>query len=168
MANYLGISVSNPRNKWLAGSAGAMALIVGGLTTWEGNKAKTYDDIAGIATVCIGHTGIGVERGRTYTKDECEAFLRDDLAEHTTAVLRCVTVPIGKRRYAAFVLFSYNVGASAFCNSSLLRKLNAGDVAGACDGLMAWNKSTIDGKLTEVRGLTRRREYERTLCLSGL
>jgi lysozyme len=157
----------NPRNKWLAGSASAFALLFAGLTLWEGNEPKPYFDVARIKTVCRGHTGPDIE-DRIYSPAECDALTREDVAEHSAAVLRCVNVPINERVYTALVMFTFNVGGDAFCKSSLLRKLNAGDFVGACEGLMAWNKATINGKLTEVRGLTRRRDYERRLCLSGL
>jgi len=159
--------MSNPRNKWLASSAGAFVLLVGGLTLWEGDVRATYDDVAMIATSCIGHTGPGVERGRTYTKAECEQFLREDLAEHTATVLRCVNVPISEKTYASFVMTSFNIGASRFCNSSALRKFNAGDYYGGCD-FTAWSKARINGELKEVRGLMNRRLYEMRLCREGL
>ena len=46
--------------------------------------------------------------------------------------------------------------------STLLRKLNAGDYAGAADEFLRWNKA--GGKV--LNGLTRRREAERALFLS--
>lgn len=64
----------------------------------------------------------------------------------------------------AFVDAAYNIGVGAFCGSSMARRATAGDMVGACDALLMWNK--VDGK--EVRGLTRRRAAERELCLGGL
>ncbi|MCD9436513.1 lysozyme, partial [Klebsiella pneumoniae] len=46
--------------------------------------------------------------------------------------------------------------------STLLKKLNAGDIKGAADEFLRWNKS--GGKV--LNGLTRRREAERALFLS--
>ena len=66
-----------------------------------------------------------------------------------------------RREHDAYTLFAYNVGGSAFCGSSLLKKLNAGDHAGACNGLMAWD--VAGGK--RIKGLTNRRDYERRMCL---
>jgi lysozyme len=60
----------------------------------------------------------------------------------------------------AFVDAAYNIGVAAFCRSSMARRANAGDMAGACDALLLWNK--VDGR--EVAGLTRRRQAERALC----
>ncbi|EBY2991617.1 lysozyme, partial [Salmonella enterica subsp. enterica serovar Typhimurium] len=47
-------------------------------------------------------------------------------------------------------------------SSTLLRKLNSGDYAGAADEFLRWNKA--GGKV--LNGLTRRREAERALFLS--
>ncbi|PJE29977.1 hypothetical protein CVM39_08810 [Pseudooceanicola antarcticus] len=60
------------------------------------------------------------------------------------------------------------MGAGAFCGSSMSRRALAGDLAGACDALLMWNKARMKGRLQPVRGLTRRREAERDLCLQGL
>ncbi len=46
----------------------------------------------------------------------------------------------------------------------MARRLNAGDIRGACDALLAWNKA--GGRV--VQGLTNRRQDERRLCLEGL
>jgi lysozyme len=85
------------------------------------------------------------------------------LAEKGAAVLRCTKVPISQNEYDAYTLFAYNVGTAAFCGSSLLKKLNQGDHVGACDGLLAWDYA--GGK--RVLGLTRRRQFERSVCLGG-
>ena len=159
--------MSNPRNAWLAGSASAFALIFAGLTLWEGNVPKPYFDVARIKTVCVGHTGNDIE-DRIYSPAECEAFLRGDIKEHSAAVLRCADVPLNERTYTAFVLLTFNIGGEAFCKSSLLKKFNSGQFVDGCEGMMAWNKARINGVLQEVRGLTRRRDYERRLCMSGL
>ncbi len=67
-----------------------------------------------------------------------------------------------------FMLAAYNIGAGAFCGSSMSRRAQAGDLAGASDALLMWNKARVDGVLQVVRGLDRRRAAERTLCLQGL
>lgn len=158
----------NPRNKWLAGSALVAALVSAGLYKLEGSVPKTYLDIANIATVCIGHTGPDVEMGKMYTKDECDTFLKEDLKEHMDAVVNCAHVPLSEKTFAALTMFSFNIGADGFCKSSLVKRFNAGDYVGGCNGLMAWNKAHVNGQIVEVKGLTNRRQYERKLCLDGL
>jgi lysozyme len=149
----------NAANKWLAGTASA-ALIAGAMQ-WEGTRYVPYEDVVGIWTVCQGYAQPDVVRGRTYTPAECQNLLKTQLSAHSAAVLRCVTVPIQRREHDAYTLFAYNVGGAAFCGSSLLKKLNAGDHVGACDGLLAWDMA--GGK--HVKGLASRRQYERRMCL---
>ncbi|MBY5974980.1 glycoside hydrolase family protein, partial [Ferrimonas balearica] len=69
---------------------------------------------------------------------------------------------------AAFVSAAYNIGAGAFCGSSMSRRAQAGDLVGACDALLMWNKARVKGVLRPVTGLTRRRQAERALCLEGV
>lgn len=68
----------------------------------------------------------------------------------------------GQGQFDALVSFTYNLGARSLSTSTLLRKLNAGDYAGAADEFLRWNKA--GGKV--LTGLTRRREAERALFLS--
>jgi lysozyme len=61
------------------------------------------------------------------------------------------------------VSFAYNVGGGNYCGSTLVRKLNAGDTAGACNELTRWTRA----KGIVLPGLVKRREAERQLCLQG-
>lgn len=149
----------NPKNKILAGTISAALLST--FVLWEGDVRDPYEDIVQVLTVCSGHTGNDIIRGKRYTKAECEAYAQKDLKAHREAVYRCVDVPLSPHEFDAYTLFTVNVGASAFCNSSLLKKLNAGDRIGACNGLPAW--SYAGGKY--VQGLNNRRQHERKICL---
>jgi lysozyme len=60
------------------------------------------------------------------------------------------------------VSFAYNVGAGNLKASTLLKKLNAGDTAGAAQEFQRWNKAA--GKV--LPGLTRRRACEALLFQS--
>jgi lysozyme len=71
-----------------------------------------------------------------------------------------VTVPLFQYEFAAFVSLAYNIGVGAFCGSTLVKKLNAEDYAGACAEISKWNK--FKGK--PLLGLTRRRAEERAIC----
>jgi lysozyme len=155
------MKLGNLKNKWLVGSISAT--LIAGATLWEGTRYTPYDDIVGVLTVCQGYTGSDIVRTKTYTPVECKTYLKRELAEHAEHVLRCTKVPLSQNQYDAFTLFTYNVGGAAYCNSSLLKKLNAGDYVGACNGLMAWTYA--GGK--HVPGLANRRKFERDLCLRG-
>jgi lysozyme len=152
----------NPMNK--VAIALTSAGLISAVTMLEGTRYVPYEDVVGVWTVCQGYAGKDVVRGRRYTPAECAALTESQLKEKGAAVLQCVTVPIKQHEYDAYVLFTYNVGAAGFCRSSLLKKLNQGDHVGACNGLLAWDYA--GGR--RVAGLTRRREYERRMCLGEL
>ncbi len=157
--------MSHPANKWAIGFVSAATIAAA--TLWEGTRYTPYDDIAGVLTVCQGHTGPDIVRAKRYTPEECASYLKAELGEHGAGVLRCVDVPLSRDEYAAYSLFAYNVGTTAFCESSLRKKLNKEDRVGACNGLLAWDKARVNGQLVSVKGLANRRQFERELCLKG-
>jgi lysozyme len=156
---------------------------------FEDTKYTTYRDMAGVLTYCTGATE-NAAWGKTYTPAQCRAQLDRDLERHAAGIAMCIPLArLTDGQKVAFVDIAYNIGVNGFCGSSMARRTNAGDMVGACNALMAWNKITIlrpvigeDGKpvkdargkavmrkvLEEVRGLTRRRQAERELCLKGL
>ncbi len=71
-----------------------------------------------------------------------------------------IKVRIPETTRAALYSFTYNVGAGAFGKSTLMKKLNSGDVAGACKELQRW---TYAGG-QQWKGLITRREIERSVC----
>jgi lysozyme len=141
----------------------AAATLLSFTPMWEGTELKTYKDLGGVLTYCTGATENAMW-GKTYTPEECRAQLDRDLARHAEGVMVCIRVPLTDLQKAAFVDAAYNIGVSAFCGSSMARRANAGDMRGACDALLMWDK--VGGK--QVRGLTRRRQAERELCVKGL
>lgn len=136
-------------------AAGLMSLT----PRFEGTVLKTYKDIGGVLTYCTGATENAIW-GKTYTPAECAAQLDNDLATHAAGVMGCINVPLTDGQKVAFVDVAYNIGVGAFCGSSMAKRANAGDMHGACDALLLWNKAA--GR--EVAGLTRRRQIERDIC----
>lgn len=132
----------------------------------EGLRLKAYlptpDDVW---TIGWGHTK-GVQPWMTITKEQAEQFLTEDL-EWVEEVLRTqVKVPLNQNQYDALASFVFNLGGTNFANSTLLRKLNAGDYKGAADEFPKWNKQRQkNGKMVALTGLTKRREEERNLFL---
>jgi len=120
---------------------------------------------AGVWTIGWGCTK-GVKAGMTWTKQQAVEGLRRELAECEAAVTRLVTVPIHQHQFDALVSFAYNCGVGALGKSTILRKLNRGDVEGAAAAFLMWNKARVNGKMTVLRGLTRRRSAERALFLT--
>ena len=140
----------------------AAVLALAGLTIakWEGTKYVPYQDVVGVWTVCVGHTGPDVIPGKKYTQAECDALLQADMAEANSHVRRCIPVPMLRQVEAALTSLVFNVGPRGVCGSTLQRKAMANDWPGACEELPRWNKA--GGRA--VRGLTYRRADELRLC----
>jgi lysozyme len=135
---------------------------------WEGIRTTSYEDLAGVTTVCYGYTGEDIIKGKTYSKGECTLLLRKEVLEHSKGVLECVKAPLKENEYNAFVLMAYNVGVSGFCSSRALRLFNEGKTIEACRAIAyspngAPNWSYVKGKF--VQGLHNRRIYEMKMCL---
>lgn len=151
--------------KTLIGVLGAStaALVVPLVISYEGTVTHSYKDPIGLVTACHGHTGSDIKMGQTFTDEQCRQFLESDLIKHA-ADLQCIKAPLAPEQRAAFLSFAYNVGGEKFCGSTLVRKANAGDLAGACNELRRWTMA--GGK--ELPGLVKRREAERNLCMKGV
>ena len=136
--------------------------LVGG---FEGLRTKAYLDVVKVPTICFGETR-GVKMGDTKTVAECKAMLGEALADFETGMRKCLKNPdaIPAKPYVAFLSLAYNVGTGAFCRSTLVKRVNAGDIRGGCDELLKWDRAGG----VRWQGLTRRRQEERSLCLSGL
>lgn len=109
-------------------------------------------------TIGYGHTKTAV-KGMKITRAGAEALLLEDLRWVETAIDTYVQVPLNQNQYDALASFIYNVGATAFRKSTLLKLLNASDYTGAADQFPRWNKQK--GKV--LKGLTTRRYKEKTL-----
>lgn len=143
--------------------AGVIAAAVGLVAAWEGRSLVAYVDPVGIPTICEGYTH-GVRLGDVATPAQCDALTKQEVVKALAVVDRSVsqTLPDGIR--VALASFVYNVGPGAYGGSTLLRKLRAGDLVGGCNQLPRWVYA--GGK--KLRGLERRREAERQICLSDL
>lgn len=149
-------------------SAAVAALGVGVIGAAEGLRQTAYPDPATRGhpwTICYGHTG-GVKPGERASMEQCKALLIADMDKQGDMIERCIpalqTAPV--ERYVAILSISFNVGAGTVCRSSIARDLNAGRVRAACDDLLKFNRAAG----IVFPGLTRRREAERRLCLTGL
>ena len=134
---------------------------------FEGFRATTYKDSAGVLTIGYGTTAaadVGIEPypGLTITKAAAERYLMAAITKFEGQIRPHVKVPVTENEWGALVSLAYNIGPGAFIKSTLLRKLNAGDKAGAADQFLVWNKA--GGRV--LRGLERRRAAERALFLT--
>ncbi len=142
-------------------SLGLSAAALVALALSEGYTSNAVQPLPGDKpTIGFGTTG-GVRMGDTITPPKALERKLRDVQAFEGALKQCVNVPLYQHEYDAYVSLSYNIGSKAFCGSTLVRKLNAQDYAGACKELLRWDK--FKGK--PVRGLTLRREREYKLCM---
>jgi lysozyme len=134
---------------------------------FEGCKLTAYPDPAtGGApwTIGYGHTGPDVHTGLTITQEKAEELLMQDTQKAAAAVNAKVTGDITQEEFDALVDFVFNVGAGNFAASTLLKKVNAGDIHGAAAEFEKWDMAA--GK--HMAGLLRRRHAEAEEFLSRL
>ena len=133
---------------------------------FEGCKLTAYQDSVGVWTIGYGWTqpvdGKPIRAGMTINQETAERLLKTGLVSYESDVSLLVKVGMTQGQFDALVSFTYNLGSRSLSTSTLLRKLNAGDYAGAADEFLRWNKA--GGKV--LNGLTRRREAGRALFLS--
>jgi len=134
---------------------------------FEGFSAKPYRCPAGVPTIGYGSTyyddGSKVTMDDDYiSESDATDLLKKVLTPIEQAVFKLVKQKLTQNQFDALVSFAYNVGTTAFKNSTLLRLFNGYNVPGAANEFLKWNKV----KGTVVSGLSARREAERKLFLS--
>jgi lysozyme len=149
------------------------------IKAFESVKSKPYRCPAALWTVGVGHVlypeqatmkmpermalPLKAEHDRLWSIGGVDAIFRSDLIRFETGVLRlCSGSANSQAQFDALVSFSFNLGLGSLQSSTLRMKYNRGDIAGAADEFLKWNKA--GGKI--LKGLTRRREAERLLFLS--
>jgi lysozyme len=128
---------------------------------YEGRKLTAYKCPANVWTCGYGSTGPDIKEGVTWSIWEAEDRLKADLVRFASAVDKLVVVPITDNQRSALISFSFNLGAQALKESTLLKLLNEGKVGAAADEFLRWNKAA--GRV--LAGLVARREEERKLFL---
>lgn len=157
--------MASPKVRALAVTLVLSCAGLAGITHDEGTVYKVYADPVGIPTVCVGHTKTvtRADIGKAVTAALCDELLRQDTKAAVTAVANSVKVTITQGQFDALVSFTFNVGAGNLRNSTLLRRLNAGDCAGAASEFSRWVRAR--GKI--LPGLVTRRAREGALFREG-
>lgn len=123
----------------------------------EGVRLTAYRDAIGVWTIGVGHTGPDVKPGLTITDQRCDELLRADLTHFETVVDRVIKNPqVTQGQFDAMVSLAFNIGAVAFAGSTLVKRFNQGDVAGAGSEFARWCKA--GGQFSDA--LARRRGRE--------
>lgn len=149
------------------------------LTQWEGCRPTVYKDVAGLCTIGVGHLltqnelasgcvsiqGQAVRYAKGLSDDDVQALLMQDLSRYEAAVDEaCAGLSLEQNQFDALVSFCFNTGVGAFRQSSLLKSLQAGNLADVPDELRRWTRA--GGQ--DVPGLAKRRENEIKLWLGEI
>ena len=129
---------------------------------FEGLRLTAYPDPATHGdpwTIGYGHTGAEVHQGMTITQEQAEEFLMQDVQKAVQTVNSKVHTDLTQNEFESLVDFVFNCGAGNFAGSTLLRKINAGDMEGAALEFQKWDKAA--GHV--MAGLVRRRQAETDL-----
>lgn len=134
---------------------------------FEAFRAQPYLCPAGKATIGYGSTFYADQTpvklsDALISPADADALLCDTLGQYEAAVNDGISVPLSQGQFDALVDFAYNCGSGNFRASTLRKKINAGDMAGASLEFVRWNKA--NGVVLD--GLTRRRDAEQALFLA--
>ena len=132
---------------------------------FEGKRLVAYDDGVGVWTIGFGTTiypnGIKEKKGDTCTEAQAKSYMAHDLKKFEQAVNGAVNIPLNQNQFDALVSLAYNIGTGAFNKSTLVKKLNAGDIRGAADQFDVW----VNAGGKRMQGLVNRRAKEKEVIL---
>jgi len=144
---------------------------------FEGFRSAPYKDSGGIPTIGYGTilyppppqgTGKSVTMSDpACTEAQATGWLEYQLSQKSAQIAPLLQRPATKHQASAMLSLTYNIGVGAFKSSTVLRDFNSGDIAGAADAFMMWDKATVNGQLVVVDGLKNRRTQERTVFLTA-
>lgn len=133
---------------------------------FEGLSLTAYLCPAGKWTIGYGHTE-GVQPGDKITRAHADALLAADLVSYGNPIDEALgACETSQHEFDAMVSLAFNVGIAGCKGSTVLRLHRQGDRQGAARAFGMWNKATVNGRLQEVPGLTRRRAAEAAFYLT--
>jgi GH24 family phage-related lysozyme (muramidase) len=151
------------KNEEIFGKAGLTDSLVALVKKSEGFAATPYFDRTQYS---VGFGTKAKSTGERLTVEEANQRLLNELLYKRSRVQKMVKVPINNNQLDALTSFAFNVGEGALGESTLLKKLNSGDYAGAAKEFLRWNKGKHRGVKQALPGLTKRRNSEMQLFLS--
>lgn len=146
-----------------ATSSNGLALI----QQYEGFRADPAPLPDGSWVVGYSHVRVG-DPGVAVNENEAAELLALDVASYEKLVNARVTQPLSQGQFDALVSFAFSVGAEAFEQSQVLRRVNAGDYVAAACAIDAWRKAEIGGETVIVDSLVCRRAAEKALFLRDM
>lgn len=136
---------------------------------YEGFRGSAYLDTSGLPVIGYGLSRIDGKKvvlGQYITPAQADIALEQELYRIQNMVKSHVRVKLNPYQLGALTSLVYNAGTRVLTNSTLIRKLNAGDYAGAAREFPRWNKANQGGRLVVFPGLTKRRLAEQKLFLT--
>lgn len=127
------------------------------LEEFEGVRASAYRDEAGLWTIGVGHR---VDGPGVASSAQIDEWLTQDI-ERANGALDGLALTVNQR--AALISFVFNVGESAFRQSTMRKMLERGMFDAASGQFTRWRFITVNGVRVESKGLLFRREAERDL-----
>ncbi len=126
----------------------------------EGCSLSSYRCQAGVLTIGYGHTENVIE-GMKITEIQAEEILLKDLESFEEKLTDLLKVEVKQREFDALLCLSYNIGLSAFANSTVLKKINnKSPIKEIMLAWILWDKITVNGKKKVCTGLKNRRFKE--------
>lgn len=114
----------------------------------------------------IGHGHVKSAReGVRVSPEDAEALLLYDLKQIEDAMETSIFTPLNQNQHDALVSFVFNISIGLFRDSIVLKRLNSGDHLSAANAMEVWRKARINGEVSIVDALVRRRAIEKALFL---
>ena len=135
---------------------------------FEGFESQAYIDTDGTPVIGYGLSKIAgkpVRLGDRISPERADAALKSHLLEINQELAKIVKVKLDEHQKSALASIAFNVGINGIKNSTLIKKINNHDFAGAANEFLRWDKANMRGRLVQLPGLTRRRSAERQLFL---
>lgn len=135
------------------------------IKSFEGYRRKAAQLPDGRWTIGYGHT-LTAREGAEVSESDAEALLMYDLINVAHAVNEHSYTPLTQNQFDALCCFAFNVGVDNFRRSSVLRRVNEGQLLQAACAMEMWRKADFEGERIVIDALVRRRSAEKTLFLT--
>ena len=151
-------------NRTLVASLTLSASALVGLAVHEGYRDEAYIPVKGDRPTLGFGDAQGVKPGDKTDPVRALIRLNQQADVFQQQMRQCIgDVPMYQHEWDSVISWSFNVGSRAACGSTLVKKLQSFDYAGACKELLRWDR--FNG--APLAGLTKRRQEEYQLCMGS-
>ncbi|WP_340646572.1 glycoside hydrolase family protein [Phenylobacterium sp.] len=132
---------------------------------FEGYRRKSAQLADSRWTIGYGHT-LTAREGAEVSEQDAEALLLYDLIAVAHSVNEWTYTPLTQNQFDSLCAFAFNIGVDNFRRSSVLRRVNEGQLLQAACAMELWRKADFEGERIVIDALVRRRSAEKTLFLT--